>query len=55
MLFTAGTRLDANARIPVLEPLRAVIRAFLELLDGFDADECAWHVFLSFKLKRKKL
>ena len=38
-MFSAGTRLDATAPVPVLEPLRAVNRALLELLDGFSAED----------------
>jgi hypothetical protein len=34
-MFPAGVRLDDSAPIPVLEPLRAVCGALLELLDGF--------------------
>jgi uncharacterized protein (TIGR03083 family) len=34
-------RLDSTIQIPVLEPLRTVNQALLELLDGFDNDD--WH------------
>jgi uncharacterized protein (TIGR03083 family) len=40
-MFSAGTRLDATAPVPVLEPLRAVNAALLELLDGFSAEDWA--------------
>jgi len=36
MPIASETRLDAGAQIPVLEPLRAVNHALLDLLDGFD-------------------
>jgi hypothetical protein len=39
MLLAAATRLDANVQIAVLEPLRTVNQALLELLDGFDAED----------------
>lgn len=38
-MFSAGTRLDATAPVPVLEPLRAVSSALLELLDGFSGED----------------
>jgi len=34
-----SVRLDSTIQIPVLEPLRVVNAALLELLDGFDADD----------------
>jgi uncharacterized protein (TIGR03083 family) len=39
MSVVPGTRLDCNVRIAVLEPLRKVNGALLELLDDFDADD----------------
>jgi uncharacterized protein (TIGR03083 family) len=38
-MYPAGTRLDAATPIPVLEPLRSVSAALLELIDGFSATE----------------
>jgi uncharacterized protein (TIGR03083 family) len=38
-MFPAGTRLDASAPIAVLEPLREVNRALLELLAGFSDED----------------
>jgi uncharacterized protein (TIGR03083 family) len=38
-MFSAGTRLDASAAIAVLEPLREVNRALLELLAGFSDED----------------
>jgi len=38
-MFSAGTRLDATAPIPVLEPLAAVNARLLELLDGFSTED----------------
>jgi hypothetical protein len=39
LVSTVGTRLDVSVQIAVLDPLRAVNRALLELIDGFDADD----------------
>ncbi|MBZ5496399.1 MAG: maleylpyruvate isomerase N-terminal domain-containing protein [Acidobacteriia bacterium] len=38
-MFPAGTRLDETARIPVLEALRTVNAALLDLLRGFTAED----------------
>jgi hypothetical protein len=38
-MFPAGTRLDETARIPVLEPLRTVNAALLDLLRAFTAQD----------------
>jgi uncharacterized protein (TIGR03083 family) len=40
-MFPAGTRLDETARIPVLEALRTVNAALLDLLRSFTAED--WH------------
>lgn len=39
LTFSPGTRLDADARISVLDPLRAVDAALLDLLRGFTEDD----------------
>jgi hypothetical protein len=39
MTVAVGTQLDASAQIAVLNPLRAVNQALLELIDGLDADD----------------
>lgn len=41
MSVVPGTRLDSSVPIAVLEPLRRVNAALLDLLDGFDAKD--WH------------
>jgi uncharacterized protein (TIGR03083 family) len=38
-MFSAGTRLDSTAPVPVLEPLRTVNAALLELLGGFSDED----------------
>jgi uncharacterized protein (TIGR03083 family) len=41
LTIPAGTRLDSAVPIPVLEPLRTVNEAFLELVGGFTAEDWA--------------